>query len=169
MKKLFGYLTISVAAFLWAGHAQAQTACPQGVGAGSAQCGPGGGGMAPAPRRQPVPRWISTWGAYAEAHGQPIVGTSKEQRSEHAAKRAAIKRCKKMGGKTCEVVFTYTNNCAAVAAPIENLPSMIALYQSAPSVAEATEIVLPVCARTNNGHACHVVHSNCSKPYLVYD
>ena len=148
----------------------AQTGCPQGVGAGSARCGPGGGTMSPSssgPRRPSV-RWVSTWGAYAEDSTRAIVGSAVEKRSKRAAERAAIKRCKEMGGgKECRVVMTFSNGCGALVEPIEILPVMWGSYQGGATVEEALSKAFPECVEKNDGHECKVVHTACSKAYTV--
>lgn len=152
--------------------ALAQTGCPQGVGAGSARCGPGGGTMSPGssgPRRPSV-RWVSQWGAYAEDSTRAIVGSAVEKRSKRAAERAAIKRCKEIGGgNECKVMMTYTNGCGVVLEPAEPLYVMYGVYQWGATVEEALEKGLPQCVEANEGHACKIVHKSCSKAYTVED
>lgn len=151
--------------------AYSQTACPQGVGPGSAQCGPGPGAMsappAPAPPRA---RWILTWGALAQGEDAEggIVGTSTGQRSRRAAKRAAVARCEQMGGMGCKSIIEYKHQCVAAAEPIERGLDTPFFFR-APTVEAAESNALSGCPAHNNGRVCKIQYSNCTQPYLVYD
>lgn len=151
----------------------AQTACPQGVAPGSPQCGPAGGGMlsnGASPRRRPTAAWKTTWGAYAEGSIKGIVGFVTQQRSKRAAERAAVKRCKEIGGgDDCKIAMSYSNGCGVVAEPAETMPDMIGVYEWGGTIEEAAEKALPICSAGSGGRACKVVHSACTKPYWVYD
>lgn len=152
-------------------QAYTQTACPQGAAPGSPQCGPTGGGMlgSGAPRVTEQLRWVSTWGAYAEDTTKGIVGSVTQQRSERAAHKAAVKRCKEMGGEACEVVIAYSNGCAVIAEPIGVLPVKTAIYEGGGTVEEMTDKALPECSSANGGRSCKVIHSTCTRPYLARD
>ncbi len=161
---------VAIALFGMMSEGLAQTGCPQGVGAGSAQCGPGGGTMSPGSwgPRKPSVRWVTTWGAYAEDSTRAIFGSVVEQRSKRAAKRAAVERCKEMGGgKDCRVVMTYANGCGVLVEPIEILPVMWGSYQGGSTVEEALAKAFAECVEANDGHECKVVHTACSRPYTV--
>lgn len=157
--------------------ADAQTACPQGVAAGSAQCGPSGASMlgngttiVNPPPRQPQARWKLTWGALAHELETGWVGFSTGQRSKRKAERAAVDNCKSRGGgKGCIAVLAYHHQCAVIATPREKLNSIYPIFQAAGSIEKATEIGLKECQMSNAGHECKIFYSNCTEPYLVYD
>lgn len=147
----------------------AQTACPQGVGPGSAQCGPSGGGMSPAPSRQPSARWKLTWGAFSTDADSNVVGTSTGQSSKRAARRAAVERCKQMGGTNCRPEFEYEHQCAVAVEPIEVGDGIKIVFGRGPTIEAASGYALPMCQRENGGRMCEVKFSNCTEPYLIYD
>lgn len=142
----------------------AQTACPQGVTPGSSQCLPTGTGTVAPPARQP--RWMLTWGAMAEDVLSSKVGTSTGESSRRAAQKAAVMKCESMGGKGCKAVFSYENTCAVIAEPVELQGKMVGFYQDAPTVEEASQLVLPICRNGNSGRECRVIYSNCTAPIL---
>lgn len=147
------------------GGAVAQTACPQGVTPGSSQCLPTGTGATSAPP-PPRARWIQTWGAMAEDNLSSTVGTSTGESSRGAARRAAVRKCESMGGSGCKAVFSYKNTCAVIAEPVELLEMMVGHYQDAPTIEEASRLVLPRCRDGNGGRECRVIYSNCTAPIL---
>ncbi|PZQ28043.1 DUF4189 domain-containing protein [Pseudoxanthomonas japonensis] len=147
------------------GGASAQTACPQGVTPGSSQCLPTGTGATSAPP-PPRARWIKTWGAMAEDSLSSKVGTSTGEFSRRAAQRAAVRKCESMGGEGCKAVFSYENTCAVIAEPVELQGKMVGFYQDAPTIEEASRLVLPLCRNGNGGRECRVIYSNCTAPIL---
>jgi hypothetical protein len=153
------------------GTALAQTACPQGVGPGSAQCGPSGGGMSPSTSApsQPYARWQLTWGAFAMDANGNVVGTSTGQRSKRAAHRAAVARCIQMGGTDCKPKFEYKHQCAVAAEPIEQADGVTIVFQRGPTIEAASASALSICPGQNGGRTCEIKFSNCTEPYLVYN
>lgn len=164
----FGLLTLSELAF-------GQTACPGGVAAGSAQCGPspvahGANSQAPVqPRIRYIPdgRWIKTWGAIADDQtGTGNIGVSVGKFSKAAASREAVETCESLGGGKCKVTLAYENQCVVIASPsIEGKEVGGAPHtQSAENLELAIELVLPRCSKRNAGLECIVVYSACSEP-----
>lgn len=146
-------------------EALAQMACPQGVTPGSSQCLPTGAGATSGPP-PPRARWIQTWGAMAEDSLSSKVGTSTGESSRRAAQKAAVRKCESMGGRGCKAVFSYRNTCAVIAEPTELLQMMVGHYQDAPTIEEASRLVLPRCREGNGGHECRIIYSNCTAPIL---
>src|SRR3546814_420666 len=101
--------------------ALAQTACPQGVAAGSAQCGPSSlvnpndSGNRPEASPLPEVKWADSWGAIAD-DGHSIAGIVTGFPSKRKAKRGAIDECQKRGGEKCKVLRAFVNQCAAMIA-----------------------------------------------------
>ncbi len=148
---------------LMTGAAWSQTACPAGVAAGSASCGPSGGGfyMPPPPRQ---PHWKLTWGAIAmSTHAH--LGTSAGYLSERKAKREALKRCANVGGEDCTVTITFNNQCAVVAWP--SVPGGHAVAQGALSIEVAADLALTQCSHLQGGGVCKIVYFECADPVLV--
>ena len=148
---------VAVALLLIHGEVSAQTACPQGVATGSAQCGPSSM-VDPAPMEAPatpVIRWADSWGAIAsDGHGN--FGIVTELPTRRMAKNAAIDECRNRGGGQCEVRRTFVNQCAAVIAG-----DGATAIANAPTAEEAAKIGTPICSNSG-GKNCHVYYSGCS-------
>ncbi len=157
------------------GLTRAQTACPVGVAAGSAQCGPSpvSHGVNPRAPAQPTIRyyltgkWKKTWGAIADDKtGTGNIGTSVGRFSKSDASRAAVESCESLGGGKCEVTLAYRNQCVVIAAPsvdgkeVGGTPQT----QSAENLEIATALALPKCSKRNSGRECILVYSACSEP-----
>lgn len=124
--------------------------------------------MAPAPPKQRTAIWKLTWGAIVLDNATGYA-TSTDQRSRRAAERKAMKKCRSIGGKACKIVMYYENQCASIADPVADLEMMTSISHSGLSIEEANDGALQMCAEANGGHACKIIYSNCTKPYLVYD
>lgn len=146
----------------------AQTACPQGVTPGSQQCLPTGQGAAPAvtPTRQP--RWKLTWGAFASDEAAAVIGTSSGEYSSRSARRAAMRKCSKMGGKNCVITLVYENQCAVIADPVDrDIQPRFGSDVSGPTIEEASRLALDSCYEKNGKRECEIIYSNCTRPVLV--
>src|SRR3546814_3205364 len=77
--------------------ALAQTACPQGVAAGSAQCGPSSlvnpndSGNRPEASPLPQVKWADSWGAIAD-DGHSIAGIVTGRSEEHTSELQSLMR-----------------------------------------------------------------------------
>jgi hypothetical protein len=101
--------------------------CPEGyfeVGGGNAGftgCAPiynsdlssSGPTYSPSPPN-PGPRWQFRWGAIAVDGLKGKFAGADGFTTPSKAKKAAIKRCKKNGGKSCETIIEYHNQCGAL-------------------------------------------------------
>ena len=164
---VFSFLSISSASF-------AQTACPGGVAAGSAQCGPSpaahGVNSAPATpqiRYVPAGKWATTWGAIAvSSHDTGDVGVTVGKFSRTEAKKEAIDRCEATSGSSCELSLLYDNQCAAIAWPSEKGKEVggVSYITSGPDLEEVSERAVASCVKKRNGGECKVVYSDCTKP-----
>jgi Domain of unknown function (DUF4189) len=94
----------------------AQTRCPVGGQAGSAQCLPDDEGAA-SPR--PTGEWIKTWGALVSSNKAGGAWSSKGKFTEGEARQDALNRCYSTGASDCSVDATYFNQCIAAAASDE--------------------------------------------------
>lgn len=159
-------MVIALVCSFYCVSAQAQTACPMGVAAGSAQCGPSpvqqqqqiGPQQQPTIRYVPIGRWRTTWGAVATDEATSSVGTSVDMRSESAARREALRRCKKPDAKKCEVRLAYENQCVALAWP--DGPGRLGL-ESGPGLQTVREEAREICKK-NGGGNCRIVYSECT-------
>jgi hypothetical protein len=153
----------AVVLLMISGVVSAQTACPQGVAAGGAQCGPsslinpddsgdpGANGGRPS---SPI-KWADSWGAIASDGGGNF-GIVTDFPSKRKAKKAAIGECRLRGGTTCEVRRVFVNQCAAVIAG-----NGATATANAPTIEEAVKIGMPICVE-NGATDCHVYYSGCS-------
>lgn len=145
----------------------AQTACPQGVAAGSAQCGPStlvnpnDSGSRSQTSPLPQVKWADSWGAIAD-DGYSIAGIVTGFPSKRKAKKGAIDECQKRGGEKCKVLRTFKNQCAAMIAG-EGLSATA----SAPTKWEAIQIGTRMCQESGGGE-CRVYWSGCSRAWRVW-
>jgi hypothetical protein len=151
---------------LISGASIAQTACPQGVAAGSAQCGPSSmveptsSGVPTSPA--PIIKWADSWGAIAIDDVRGEAGIVTDLPSKRKAKKAAIAECRRRGGEKCSVTRVFVNQCAAVVANSEMSSSV-----NAPSVEEAIATGMRRCSESGTAD-CHVYWSGCSMAKRVW-
>ena len=147
----------------------AQTACPGGVAAGSAQCGPSpishtnGHQQALEPQIRYVPngRWISKWGAILIDSDVGDLGATDNELSERAAKRTARERCEKHGAKNCKDALIYANECGVIAWP--SVVNAKIIPHAGPTIEVASQAALSECEAIS-GAVCNIVYSQCSMP-----
>jgi len=138
------------------GVAWAQTACPQGVASGSAQCGPSTvndpaySGVPAAPRA----RWADSWGAMASDVEKGVSGIVAELPSKRLAKRFATQECKARGGEKCKIAMTYKNQCFVV------VDGNGSYFVSAATIKRAEDLAMRNCEQ--GGGDCHVYYYGCS-------
>lgn len=157
MSRIVAALLMSLG-LVWGTGAQAQTACPSGVGPGSAQCGPDAGtsrGDSAPP--QPTGYWIKTWGAIATSESLGEAGTTVGKLSESEARQAAIRLCAEGGAKDCKVHLVYRNQCAAFASSKDET-----FFQAAESEQVSIDLSLARCEKS--GLKCKVRYSGCTEP-----
>ena len=111
---------------------------------------------------QPAGHWEDRWGAISMETATAIAGTVEDQPSKQAATAESLRRCSANGGKQCGLLFTFYNQCAAIAqsksrgVPVNWATSM----KSAQAEADAL-------SRCSSDAGCHIVYSRCSRPELV--
>jgi hypothetical protein len=120
VKLVIRLLSIAILFLCSSGLALADGNCPDGyfpIGGGNA----GWEGCAPYevpagdPPPDPGPQWATRWGAIAVDGQVGRFGGVEGMSSEGRARRSAIKLCRKNGGKKCDVIATYYNQCGAMA------------------------------------------------------
>ncbi|WP_425492570.1 DUF4189 domain-containing protein [Luteibacter aegosomaticola] len=113
----------------------------------------------PLPPSTPIATWADRWGSIA-MDDNGAAGTVVDQTSESAARKEALARCEENGGKKCETVLSYHNQCAAVA----QMPSGGPVFASrAPKQSEAESNSVANCGQKG----CTVVYSRCSLPQRI--
>ncbi|MXV07280.1 MULTISPECIES: DUF4189 domain-containing protein [unclassified Xanthomonas] len=138
------------------GTAFAQTRCPVGAQAGSAQCLPDDEASAPS---RPAGEWIKTWGAIATSPSGNG-GVSSGRFSKDEAQSVALQNCKNAGVKNCTVEFVYYNQCVALVYPPGGNGG---IFYSAATVKEAVSLAKSKC-ETSAKAECKVAISECSRP-----
>lgn len=142
-------------------------ACPDGQQPAGAPTSGNPSGCVPYPgaqQSQPhVPRivWATRWGAIATDDTKGIIGAVKNANNKRSANKAAVKQCKlNGGGKNCEVIFSYYNQCAAIAWGDTT-------YRGAgrPTLEEAKYDAMKLCSNATTG--CKIVLADCSLPQRV--
>lgn len=149
------------------GAAIAQTACPGGVAAGSAQCGPSPQSHVPAApqsRYVKVGEWKNTWGALAMDVGAGDFGTSSGKLTKAAASKEAMSACMQLGAKKCDIQIVYRNQCVVLAWPA--IMGASAVTQSGATIEEASSTGLALCKEKGGGE-CRIEYANCTEPFYV--
>lgn len=176
------YIFLS-ALLLSAGAVYAEGRCPPGqypVGSSQGVMGcapiPGGGDGSSAPSA-PVPsgKWEKRWGAIADdasANARGVVGStgvSESRKSKSEAESVALEQCRLGGGQKCSVIFTYNNQCVALADPPKGTRGGTSVSAGAEKMELAKENALKRCRADSGGIDCTIVYSACSmsefKPY----
>ncbi|WP_369937764.1 DUF4189 domain-containing protein [Xanthomonas tesorieronis] len=144
----------------------AQTACPIGVAAGSAACGPtpsqGGAGYSQPPAPTPSGEWIKTWGAVAVAGSTGDVGLAVGKMSKKQAENEALVKCAQNGALDCKQgLSSYRNQCVALAWP--NTAGEKYIVSHGPSKDAAAQDASSTCDKSAST-GCRVVYSECSEP-----
>lgn len=142
-------------------QARAQVGCPPGyypIGGGNAgwhDCAPAGNSASPP---EPGPRWATQWGSIAAGKGGygKALGSSRKSK----AKREALRECKASGGRKCEVLLIFYNQCGALAWGNTGNATF-----RAPNAADAEAGALTECAKHTTD--CRIFFSGCSYPRLV--
>lgn len=142
----------------------AQTACPVGVAAGSAQCGPSSmlGGEIVQPPPTPSGEWIKTWGAIATAPNGDT-GVSSKMLSKEDAESKALSNCLGLGSSDCKVSFVYRNQCVAAVNPVAGGDGGV--ISSAETLDKALKRALAKC-RSASGGECKASIAECSAPFF---
>lgn len=149
-----------VAGLLFASNAFAQ--CATGIDTGGGNCIPpdaagmpgyNEGGNYPQP---PKAVWVDTWGAISIDSDSGKAGTVTDFDSKSAAAETAMHDCRARGGKRCQLVLTYNNQCAAVGWASDGYG-----VASGADVAVAEKSALSECRKAARSE-CRVVYSACS-------
>lgn len=167
MKAVGLFVLLSLGLFS-AGQVNAQ--CQAGMpSAGNPQCIPPSAWPQNAAPAQPTgPTWKLTWGAIAIDPDHGDVGTSVGQFSKRKAEREALARCSEKGAKGCKkILFTYQNQCAAVAWPSTIGQNAVVKAASGPTIESASEFAIKHCAGPGGGGGCRIVYSGCSDAVLT--
>ncbi|WP_169447761.1 DUF4189 domain-containing protein [Luteimonas mephitis] len=157
-------LLVATMLLMTSAAAGAQTACPQGVAAGGAQCGPSSlvdsSDLSRDMPPEPQAVWVDSWGAIA-SDAKGVFGIVTDLRSKRLAKAAAVDECRKRGG-TCSVSLVFKNQCAAVGSSTQS-----SFASGAPTIEEATARAMKRCEDANGRGNCWVYYSGCSHAWRI--
>lgn len=155
--------------------------CPPGYypigGQGLDACAPipgaasnsGAGETIAPPPSQPIGHWVKTWGAIASDVDEGTYGTSVAEMSSSKAGSVAVARCLSLkASKSCKVVFSYQNQCVAMASPDETSGHETVDFLSAKTMERAQRVAVANCEE-RSGRSCSVMYSNCSDSVFVND
>ncbi|BFO56062.1 DUF4189 domain-containing protein [Acidovorax sacchari] len=148
--------------FIAVSSLHAQTACPSGVAAGSARCGPSGdSGDSALPR--PTGHWVKTWGALVSSNQAGGAWSSKGKNSEADARQDALTRCQAQGASDCKVDATFFNQCIAVSG---SSAQRGVFTNTGKNKEVAGSRALKDCQDSGRAN-CAVVFTECTDPYFV--
>jgi hypothetical protein len=146
--------------------AYGQTACPTGVTAGSAQCGPapqspGGAGRAATPRPEV---WVDNWFSYAQCSQTGKNGFAHTFDTAREARQAAISLCQAEGGVKCETIAVNKNSCFSLAGAMGDDPGRThgGIYSEGATLGLAEDMSIGRCMREYPGLECRVTYSMCN-------
>ncbi|MBT2746928.1 DUF4189 domain-containing protein [Lysobacter sp. ISL-42] len=144
-------------------------ACPPGTvpqqGVGWQGCAPAPGtASGPSSRSQPQEVWADRWGAIAvdtiptgSVGFSAVTGMKRKGQTE----KSALKSCREKGGKQCEIMIAYYNQCAVLMWGDRTINT-----SGAPSEELAKQRSLEKCNRANDTN-CEIVYSGCSLPQRI--
>ena len=115
--------------------------------------------LAPKPP-DPGARWKFRWGAIVVDGEKGKFGGADGFERPSQAKKAAVKDCRKHGGKRCELLIEYYNQCGALVWG-ENRYS----GHSGPVPDEVSQRALSLCAKETSN--CQIYYMGCSYPVEV--
>lgn len=110
---------------------------------------------------QPIGHWADRWGAASMESATAIAGTVEDQPSKKSAVAESLSRCSKNGGRQCELLFTFYNQCAAIAQQKGGGPVN---WATAMKSEDAESNALSNC---HSSAGCQIVYSRCSRPELI--
>ena len=108
----------------------------------------------------PGPRWKFRWGAIVVDGERGKFGGADGFERPSKAKKAAIKDCRSNGGKQCELLVEYYNQCGALVWG-ENRYS----GHTGPVPEEVSKRALDLCAKDTSN--CQIYYTGCSYPVEV--
>ncbi|WP_371181653.1 DUF4189 domain-containing protein [Xanthomonas sacchari] len=156
MKKIFSICLLLSVAYIISLDAVAQTRCPAGAQAGSAQCLPDDEAAAPS---RPTGEWIKTWGALSSSNGMHGAWSTKGKLSEEEAREDVLSKCSQAGGRDCILDATYFNQCIAVAGSSDTGVNT----NTGANEKVASQRALSDCQKKSAAN-CSVVFSDCTMP-----
>lgn len=105
----------------------------------------------------PGPRWKFRWGAIVVDGEKGKFGGADGFESPSQAQKAAVKICRNHGGKRCELVIEYYNQCGALVWGEDRYSG-----HSGPVPDEVSKRALDLCAQETSN--CQIYYMGCSYP-----
>ena len=100
----------------------------------------------------------ASYGVISYGRGNGAAGWSYSQSSENDARRVALRNCARYASD-CEIVISFSNSCAAIAAGADG----VVTKGQADSSDDAEEKAMAACAK-EAGDSCEIQAWSCSRP-----
>jgi len=121
------------------------------------------GSDAPVLPPQPTGRWHSRFGAIAQSMTVSTAGLAADKPSKDEAIAEALTMCAADGARDCELLLTYSNQCAAWLVPGSQGGGNMTGLSAGKTIREAEKAARNFCKDTS-GKKCKTFYSACSKP-----
>lgn len=156
--------TLLLGGLLVIGAAQAEGGCPDGMipyqGNDLSSCAPLPAGYNQSSSQPVGPQWATRWGAIATDPEASALGVAVSLPSKRKAAKAAMTDCKAKGGISCELNFTYYNQCASMV-----MGASGSKINGAATLEEATAMSMRSCQTRDSD--CRVFYTACSMPQRI--
>lgn len=116
--------------------------------------------LGPSPPLPPQQVWKQQWGSVAMDFDNGSSGSVADSPTKERASRSAVMDCEEQGGKHCETILVFENQCAAIA----QSPNGVISTATAAKKPEAESRVLAKCTERTT---CTVIYSQCAFPVRV--
>jgi Domain of unknown function (DUF4189) len=110
--------------------------------------------------RDPGPQWVTRWGAIAVDGEAGKFGGVDGLVNKRKAKKAAIKECRKNGGKNCKLLSSYYNQCGVMAWGDNRYTGY-----TGPNLEQTIDLAVTACNKETTN--CKPYYAGCSYPKRV--
>lgn len=161
MKTLAGLLMLALT-LAAPGPASAEDGCPPGfipnaAGTPNMQCIPAGGlGGA----NGVFEKWERRWGAFTNDVDTGKIGVATAMTTKRKAVKEAMRDCQARGGTQCQLLLTYTNQCAAIATGPQANGTYAISSAGGVNATVAKRVAMDEC--TKRSDSCEIFLTECS-------
>ena len=158
---LIALVVLVVTPVFFADFAAAQSACANGVTAGSQSCGEDG------PARNYYNIKYPGYGAFVYSPGAAIfystIGANETSRDDR--EREAMANCRAAGNSDCVLLGSWQNSCATVA-KLTNAEGIHPLFAVGSNTRVSRREVRRACNALDPSGVCDIRRSHCIRPYI---